>query len=249
MSRVKLGVAVGSAVAAIVAAGGSAPPAPAATSLLPHLRNARVTHLSVDTTTISGRRLLRYTSKIVNVGVGRLELRGTRASTSVAEMSVTQRVFDNSGGFSDVRTSGSIFFAGDGHNHWHLRDLDLGTLTRLDNGAKVGTSAKRGFCFFDNSNYSATSPAFYTQTGSCASGNQAALSAVMGLSVGWADVYGADLYAQWVDITTLKSGRYRLVEQINSNLGLVADLSDNQTWVDLKLSGNSVRIVQYGPGL
>ena len=49
-----------------------------------------------------------------------------------------------------------MYFAGDGHNHWHVRDLETEKLIRLDNGAKVGTSAKHGFCFFDNVRYRLT---------------------------------------------------------------------------------------------
>jgi hypothetical protein len=63
-------------------------------------------------------------------------------------MSATQRVFDDAGGFRDIPTMTTMVFGGDGHNHWHLRDLERSDVIRLDNGTKAGTGAKRGFCFW-----------------------------------------------------------------------------------------------------
>jgi len=34
-----------------------------------------------------------------------------------------------------------MYFAGDGHTHWHVRDLETYELIRSDNGSKVGTGA------------------------------------------------------------------------------------------------------------
>jgi Lysyl oxidase len=220
----------------------------AATPATPHLRNAKLTDIRIDTST--GRRLLRYTTKIINVGAGAFELQGTRSSTT-SPWTVQQRLYNSDGTEnSTVTTNATLFYAGDGHNHWHIRDLELGELTRLDNGAKVGTSAKRGFCFYDNLAYNSSAPPFYTSsTNSCALNNPDALSVMMGLSVGWGDIYVWSLAYQYVDITGLGSGRYRLTERVNPSLGLTADLSNNETWVNLRLTGNAVRVESYGPGL
>jgi hypothetical protein len=43
-----------------------------------------------------------------------------------------------------------MFWAGGGHDHWHVRDAEAYRLSRLDNGRRVGTGAKHGFCYFDN---------------------------------------------------------------------------------------------------
>ena len=45
----------------------------------------------------------------------------------------------------DVVTPGTLVFGGDGHNHWHVNNLETSDLVRLDNGNKSGTGAKRGF--------------------------------------------------------------------------------------------------------
>ena len=39
-------------------------------------------------------------------------------------MSTTQRIFDDAGGYRDGPTSASMYFGGDGHNHWHVQDLE-----------------------------------------------------------------------------------------------------------------------------
>jgi hypothetical protein len=222
--------------------------ASAATLATPHLRNAKLADIRIDTST--GRRLLRYTTKIINVGGGAFELQGTRSSTT-SPWTVEQRLYNSDGtANSTVTTNATLFYAGDGHNHWHVQDLELGDLTRRDNGVKVGTSAKRGFCFYDNVRYNSSAPPFYqSSTNSCALNNPGALSVMMGLSVGWGDVYVQSLPFQYVDITGLTAGRYRLTERVNPSLGLSADLSSNETWVDLRLTGNSVRVEAYGPGL
>jgi hypothetical protein len=244
--RAFVGLAIG--LTLLVATGPVGAPAFAATVATPHLRNAKLADVRIDTST--GRRLLRYTTKIINVGDGAFELEGTRSSTT-SPWTVQQRLYNSDGTVnSDVTTNATFFYAGDGHNHWHLQDLELGDLNRLDNGVKVGTSAKRGFCFYDNYLYNSSAPAFYTSsTNSCALNNPDALSVMMGLSVGWGDIYPSSLGFQYIDITGLSSGRYRLTERVNPSLGLSADLSSNETWVDLRLKGNAVRVDAYGPGL
>lgn len=102
-----------------------------------------------DTKRYERKRLLLYDSIITNEGDGNFELRGQRPPDSTTMM-VTQRIFDNAGGYRDVLTVAVMFFGKDGHDHWHVQDLQDFELFRLDNGKLVGQAAKRGFCFFDN---------------------------------------------------------------------------------------------------
>jgi hypothetical protein len=183
-----------------------------ATDKLPDLIVGPITDLSYDTATMPGHRLLRFTTVLDNAGVGAFELHGSRPDTSTPLMSVTQRIFDTSGGFRDVATAAQMQFdVGDGHNHWHTLNLMSGELDRLDYGSKVGTFAKQGFCFGDNAVYDLTLPGAPQSPVYVSCGVPTSLAVTMGLSVGWADPYTSNLAYQWVDITGLNAGNYRLI--------------------------------------
>jgi len=159
-------------------------------------------------------------------------------------MTVTQRIYNDAGGYRDVATTAQMFFAGDGHTHWHLLDLESYELIRLDNGRKVGTGAKEGFCFFDNYRFGSTHDAFYKNCGR----NPDALQVRMGLSRGWGDRYGAGTIGQYIDITNLTSGRYKLRATADAdNWFSETNNSNNFTWVDIQISGNSVKVIRQGP--
>ena len=222
----------------------------AAADRLPDLGMARLSGLSVSRTS-DGRRLLRYSSTIVNVGSGPFELHGQRASTAEPTMSVTQRVFDDAGGSRDIATTAAMIYAGDGHNHWHVRDLQLQEVFRAD-GTSAGRSDKRGFCFWDNVTYRLTLPGapqspVYQESG-C--GDQGSLTTGVGLSIGWGDIYPASLPDQNVNITGLPDGQYRLVVTADPGGWFAeSDETNNSTWVDFQLyrNGRRVRVLGYGP--
>jgi hypothetical protein len=221
--------------------------ASAQTDSLPDLGMLHPMDLRIEKTS-AGRKLLRFDSIVVNVGAGPLELHGQRPDSTTPEMTTTQRIFDDAGGYRDVSTAAIMYFGGDGHNHWHVRDLESFELVRLDNGTKVGTGAKHGFCFFDNYPYGSSNPASYTpSTGVCGGGSSATQTS-MGLSVGWGDRYARTLPDQYIDITGLTSGRYRLIATADaSDWFLESDNANNVSWINIRLKSNSVNIVRYGP--
>ncbi len=193
-----------------------------------------------------GKKLLRYTAIVVNVGPGPFQVEGTRSSTS-SSMSVAQRIFDDTGGSRTIPTSASMYFAGDGHSHWHVRDLELGSFKRLPDQVKLRSAAKHGFCFYDNYRYGSTANALFTSTNSCAGGSSA-LQVKMGLSTGWGDAYWWNTVGQYVDISGLPNGKYRLETAVNPNLGFSqANSANDLTWVDIGLKNNRVTIESYGP--
>jgi Lysyl oxidase len=239
------------AVAALVAAVASVATGVATASAadrLPDLGMARLSDFRVEKTA-AGRTLLRYTTIIVNVGQGRFELRGQRTSTTQTQMTVSQRVYNDTGGSRLVSTAAVMVFGGDGHNHWHVRDLETSELIRLDNGSKVGTGAKRGFCFFDNTPYRLSLPRAPQSPVYTGCGTSASLAVTMGLSIGWGDIYPSTLPDQYLDITGLTAGRYRLrVTADAQNRFLETNNSNNATWVDLQLKGSGrPRVIAYGP--
>jgi hypothetical protein len=221
-----------------------------ASDRLPDLGMGALTNLSIDTTTISGHRLLRFRTLIANVGSGPFETIGSRPDGSVSEMTVVQRIYDDAGSYRDTGTSATMFYSGDGHNHWHVRDAEAYELRRLDNGVKVGTGAKHGFCYYDNARYrlslAGAPPDPVYVTSGC--GTQSSLTVTTGLSVGWGDIYAATLPFQWIDITGLKPGHYRLQATADPQNSFVeSNDNNNGTWVDIQLKSNSVKIVATGP--
>ncbi len=217
----------------------------AATDLKPDLRMARLQDLQIERT--GDRKLLRFDSIIVNVGDGAFEAHGSRKDTASPEMTVTQRIFDDQGGHKNSDTTARMYFAGDGHTHWHVRDLQDYVLRRLDNGKLVGTGAKHGFCFFDNYRYGSTQGQFYTRrTSPPASGQTSSdLAVKMGLSVGWGDIYQSSLPDQYIDVTGLTSGRYKLRATADAdNWFAESNNSNNSTWVNIRISGDKVRVIR-----
>jgi len=227
-------------------------PVIAAADQLPDLGMARLRDIQIEKTT-DGRRLLRFTTIIVNVGYGAFEVRGTRPDTSTPTMTVIQRIYDNAGGYRDVPTSAEMFFAGDGHNHWHVRDLQTYELIRKDNGVKVGTGAKTGFCFFDGAAYNSSLPGFSSTRVYTGCGSAGDLTVVTGLSIGRQDKYPWNIAFQYIDITGLTAGRYRL-QVIADNFYFFQESNEanNLTWVDIQLlskNGTNFKILAYGPNV
>jgi hypothetical protein len=166
--------------------------AEAATEQLPDLRMRRLTNFYIQQAS-NGDKRLRFTTRIANAGPGRFELHGYRPGTSTARMNIRQRIYNTSGTYRRIeipRSSTYMFYAGDGHNHWHVHKLQRFEIRRLDANGKEGelkgTGAKTGFCFWDNTTYNLSLPGapqdpYYT---SC--GKRGSLNVKMGLSLaGW----------------------------------------------------------------
>ena len=226
----------------------------------PDLRMAQIPDVTINNT---GSQLqLRFSATIVNVGSGPMELFASR-STAASGFAVSQRVYDTDGGSTLLPVGGaSLVWGGDGHSHWHIRDLENYELDRLDNGSKVGTGEKSGFCFFDTTAFRLSLPGapanqVYTPGTVCGANDQSATSLKMGISVGWGDRYGTNLPDQYIDVTDLNSGNYRLVATADAGGQFTeSDENNNTTWVDLKLTlnhkgkgngGNKVSVIGYGP--
>ena len=237
-------------------AGGGTPATASASDRLPDLGMYKLLHFQIEKTP-DHRRLLRYTTIIVNTGTGNFQAEGSRASSEQPEMSVVQRIFDDAGGSRVRGTAARMYWSGDGHDHWHLRDLESSSLERVDRDDDhdddlrgSSASAKHGFCFFDNIKFNlllvgAPRNSFYTGCGT----DPTVLTQTMGLSIGWGDAYFYDLVDQWVDITGVRPGRYRLTAAADAeNWFLESDESNNFTWTELQLNGNAPpRVTEQGP--
>lgn len=212
----------------------------------PDLGMARLSDLRV-TTTDQGQRQLRFSTTIVNVGRGTFELTADRPSTS-APFTVTQWLQQLDGGRTPVAVPAGLVYGGDGHWHWHVKDLESYQLTSLDSNKTVGIGMKGGYCFYDNIYYLPIqgSRRVYEEAG-C--GMEDSLKVSMGLSFAMGDKYSWDLPGQDIDITGLPDGRYRLQATADAHGMFVESNHDNNfTWVDIALNGQEpVTILGYGP--
>lgn len=222
-----------------------------ATDLLPDLRMA-LPHSFTITRPASGRRLLRFTTRMINTGRGPFAVRASRSSTGQPTMTVRQRIYDSAGGWRWWDTSATAKWAGDGHDHWHVQNVARYELFRA-NGTVLVRGAKVGFCFFDTSAHWTSLPGSpswprYRESG-C--GTRSSLAATMGISVGWGDQYGWDFAYQWIDITGLVSGEYWVRVQVDAGGSYrEANESNDCAWARIRIpsSGSRVSLVLRGTG-
>lgn len=165
---------------------------------------------------VKDRYLMRFWGFVVNVGEGPLDVAGNpRAGTVRQRGSAT-------GGASatDWTTIGDppvIYESADGHNHFHLKNATAYSL-RNGSGAFVAPAQKTGFCLYDSYEVVDRGAAeFYRDDGPngrvidfCAQGKPNATWLRMGTSAGWRDDYNPTLAFQWVDISNVAPGNYRL---------------------------------------
>jgi hypothetical protein len=230
--------------------------ATAVSGRLPDLRIAKLTTIKQDTTTIPGHRLLRYTSTIVNVGVGHVEVEGTRPDTSTPTMSVTQRIYNGpcDCDWTDVPTGTHAFWGGDGHNHWHLFEMAGAVLTPFGGGAHVGTSAQEGFHFSDDTPFDLSLPnAPQSKRYRACLGNTSckpdALFIAEGIAVGWGNLYPAAFMFQWIDITGVANGKYVLTVTADPHGYLQeSDTTNNTASAVVRITNTSVNVLSYEGG-
>lgn len=232
----RLGVALGIAFAAL-------PVTSALAAGPPNLRMAKLRDIQIQKQS-NGAVWLRYTTIMVNVGAGPFEVTGTNLQGTPT---VTQNIYNADGSVSHIHTSATMFYAGDGHNHWHVRDMETGQLS--GNGQKPRALMKTGYCFSDDYRFNLSLPGAppYTVYTSCGANDPTASTVTMGLSVGWGDVYSWSIAFQDIDITNLPDGHYTLTGCANSNLGVVeSNYTDNCATQDLQLKGHGTSVKLVG---
>ena len=203
------------ALSALVAAAallpaGAGPAEAASGDKRPNLQMIRLHDWHVQT--VNGRRLLRFTSIFVNAGPGAFEVRGRRSSTSDPTMSVKQVMYRWDGTTRLINTGAVGKYAADGHDHWHMQGVTVYEAWKEADPTATRRGAKTGFCFLDSEPWNlsirgARSSSYYRESW-C--GTRASLTSRMGLSVGWADNYPWWFAYQWIDITGLPGGIYRV---------------------------------------
>ncbi len=100
-----------------------------------------------------------------------------------------------------------LFEYSDCHGHFHF--VGYAQYALLDaRGETVAEGRKQAFCLLDSTRYLNGDDVPAEAQYNC--GNQ-------GITRGWADIYGAGLDCQWVDITDVEPGAYELRVSLNNN--------------------------------
>ena len=223
-----------------------APAAQAGSEAIPDLAMKPLSDFQIQF--VNGRRMLRFTAMMVNIGAGHFEVRGSRASTS-DPMRVRQVIYEGTSRSSpiarQITTDAVGKWSGDGHDHWHVQEM-----MRYDLWGSSGTfrGAKVGFCFLDSDPYRLSLPgagqsSYYR--GSWCSSSPSALSNRMGISIGWGDEYEWYLAWQWVDITGLPGGTYTVRSKVDPNAFFLEENEGNNcAWarVSFGSTGSSVTL-------
>ena len=203
-----------------------AAPAPAlARDLLPDLDQELPRDLQV-TTDNSGaipRFHLGFQSAVDNHGAGPLVISGHRDSQDQPEMVADQQVSESDGSTRTIAAVGHLryVYSAD-HNHWHYLGFDHYELRRAADYAFIAPDQKTGFCLGDRYDTDTTSqipgePPQPVYTGYCGRNQTGLLTVGEGISVGYGDVYFANLEGQFVDVTGVPAGEYYLVHRVNAD--------------------------------
>jgi len=227
----------------------SPPKVTAATQMLPNLKMAHLRDFSIGIE--NGRRLMRFTTIMLNLGKGRFEVRGFRSNTSEPTMKINQRIFDDAGGSAYIPTASRARYSGDGHDHWHVQDIMSYELWNVAAPTTVRRGAKHGFCYFDTTPWSLGLPnaakAPYYRQDWC--GTRNALTNRTGMSVGWGDRYPANFAFQWIDITGLPGGTYMLRATVDQqNWYRELNNNDNCVWARITIGGSGSAVTVNARG-
>lgn len=195
------------------------------------------------------RYLLTFLSAVDNHGAGPLVLEASRADREEPGMSVRQVVARSDGSRRAYETPGQLrYVRSETHAHWHLLGFERYELRTLD-GRLVAPDRKTGFCVgdryeTDRSERLPGEPARPVWTQECGRGQPERLVLRQGLSPGFGDDYVPQLEGQYVDVTGVASGRYRLIHAVNVDRTLrESDYTNNAASVVVVLErrGGTVR--------
>jgi hypothetical protein len=218
--------------------------------LLPDLELMPIYGVTLRTTN-TGRKRIRFGTRAANIGAGPLEVRG-RARNQKRMTEIYQFIYSAQGGGREIaQPDSTMFWAGDGHNHWHV-DRFVSVEFYKVGATQTRRIRKIGFCLMDSLRSSQKVPNTPEVRGygpgGC--GNKVQMESLqMGISVGWADDYPPMIRFQWIDITGLPRGVYRLCARVNP-LGrwLESNAENNYYWQDVWVNRGLTQFQLRGSG-
>jgi hypothetical protein len=187
--------------------------------------------LYLDKLTKPGRTLLRAGNVIESVGRGPVELRGVRYNR--VYMHARQRIYKRKRGWITVQTGARLRlkFAHLNRYWWKFFNAARFELWRVDSHGrrteKVRTGPKVSYCQRDLTHTRPTlrgSP-YYPHYPACST-NVNLRRDVLGVSVGWADIYPPSYPEQWIDVTGLR-GCFAYVHIADPENGIYESSEDN----------------------
>jgi hypothetical protein len=164
-------------------------------------------------------RRLFFANTIGNIGDGPLELRAEHdAATGTTD--AIQEIYTHRKSATNLRLVSSsligVFVFHPAHNHWHMADFARYELRSINangtTGPVLASTDKVSFCMIDTVILDSTIPHFgMGLSHSCGQNSR------QGVKVGWGDTYVSILPDQFIDITTVADGTYRLVSVADPN--------------------------------
>lgn len=133
-----------------------------------------------------------------------------------------------------IKSRPDLFYYDTCHQHIHL--IDWSTFSILRGSKRLATSAKMGWCVRSGSPLLTDAVAYTNVNNYCTEPY---------LLKGWGDTYGANAACMWIDVTTVKPGRYTLLIQLDpkDQYGTPDDLA-----LDIKLTDTTVEVIKKPNG-
>ena len=169
--------------------------------------------------------VLRFWSAIQNVGDGAFHVSGNpQLSDAADDTSHTswQRTRNADGNWVKLTQPPIRYEVADYHHHFHLMGLAEYSLWDAAGETRITTAPKVGFCLrdthlIDEDLYPDISKVFKVYFLNCQHKRPAATWLDMGISVGFQDIYRRGMSFQYVDVSDVRPGLYRLAGQTDPN--------------------------------
>ena len=182
---------------------------------------------------------LRFAGFVTNLGYGPLDLKGNPQLADDADLTshdVWQRALTVDGDWVNLTKPPIKFERVDGHGHFHLKGIVEYSLWDTSGTVEIRSGAKVGFCLLDV----AERPDLHPNPGPeryklwdpdihfCKSDRPGAKNLRMGISEGWQDIYSFAAPFQWIDVSNVRPGYYRVGQRIDpDNVIVESDETNN----------------------
>ena len=182
---------------------------------------------------------LRFAGFVTNLGDGPLDLKGNPQLADDADLTshdVWQRALTVGGDWVNLTKPPLKFERVDGHGHFHLKGIVEFSLWDTSGTVEIRSGAKVGFCLVDVEERADLHPnpgpqryrLWDPDNHFCQSGRPGATNLHMGISEGWQDIYSFAAPFQWIDVSNVRPGYYRIGQRVDpDNIIVESDETNN----------------------